>query len=240
MFKHILLLSFSIFFAGCKMFEQADVQLQKMDPHVNYERDMIVCVNGVCKEGSITMPLLDKNEIHVYARGDLNTFLTTACGGKFKQKDAGNVKVKTKSFWGTKEITKKNEAIFTIEKSDFHETGICPLYLSGIANSGRNSDAFINWQTDQYKLSGYMVCQMQKRAFEGVEACDTGAESLTKVVFDEDVILKPDPGCEIGKNEGSVFEWQVKSGECHFAFLGKKSNVRGVYTTYGFDEITVR
>lgn len=190
------------------------------------------------------MPMLDVNEIHVYAKGDLNTFVTTACGGKFKQQDAWNVKAKIKSFWSTKEVVKKNEAIFTITKTDFHTLGkICPLYLSGIANSGRNSEAFINWQTDDFKLSGSMVCQMSGRAFEGVEACDTGAQSLTRIAFDEEVIVKPEPQCDfapLGVKTGRAFEWQVKSGECHYAFLGAKSNIRGVYSTYGFDEITVR
>lgn len=235
-----------LFFAltGCEIFKAADVQIQKMNPNVNYERDMVVCVNGFCKAGSVTMPLLDTNEIRVYGQGPLDIFVTTTCGGRFKQQNAGNVKTIQKSFWSKKEVTKSNEAVFTILKSDFHQLGkICPLYLSGIANNGRHSDAFVNWQTDDFKLSGQLVCQMEKRAFEGVEACDTGAQSLTKISFDEEVKVRPEPGCDFGvpgTKTGREFTWQVKSGECHYAFIGSESDVKGVYTTYGADEITVR
>ncbi len=240
--KKFMLLA--LLLTGCKMFEQADVQIQKMDPNVNYIRDMFVCVNGFCKQGSLTMPLLEVNELRVIGQGPLDMFVTTACGGKFPQQNAGNVKTTQKTFWSKKEVTKSNEAVFTIKKNDFHELGkICPLYFSGIANNGRNSDAYVNWQTDDFKLSGQMICQMEKRNFEGVEVCDTGSQSLTKVSFDEEVMVKPDVGCDfepLGTKTGREFTWQVKSGECNYAFEGSQSKIRGVYTTYGFDEIIVR
>ncbi len=242
--KFILL---ALLLTGCKMFEQGDFQGHKMDPDVNYFRDMIICANGFCKTGSLTMPLLDVNEIRVISPGPLDLFLTTACGGKFPQQNAGNVKTVQKSFWSKKEVNKSNEAVFTIKKTDFHELGkICPLYFSAIANNGKNSDGYLGWQTEDFKLSGQVICQMEKRVFEGVEVCDTGSQSFTKVIFDEEVRISHDPDypqCafgEAGTKVGREFTWKVASGECNYAILGEKSNIRGVYTTYGADEVIVR
>lgn len=232
-----------VFIVGCKLIDGPDQQIQKMNASVNYERDMIVCVNGVCREGSIAMPLLPINKIHIYARGDLDTFIMKSCGGTLKKERAWNVtgEVKGGLFgWGSKKIEKKNEVEFEIAATDFHETGVCPLYLSGISKSGRNSDAKISWQTDEYKADGYIVCNMVKRKFEGLEDCAISTGSFTKVVFTEEMLVSPSKGCELPVTKGTTFEWRVHSGTCNYEFTGVNSDIRGMYSVYGWDEITLR
>ena len=225
---------------GCS---DKSIQTPLLSATKNYERDMIVTVNGVTREGTITMPLLPVNEIHVIARGDLDTFLMKACGGVFKKQRSWNVTKTVPSGlfgWGSRKIEVKNEAKFTISATDFHETGICPLYLVGISNGdGQHSEAYINWQTPEYQLRGYMVCNMEKRPFVGVEACSIASGSYTKVVFDEEVTISPKPGCEVGSTKGKSFEWRVPSGTCNYEYKSA-SGKRGMYSVYGWDEIILR
>jgi hypothetical protein len=221
-----------------------NIQTPLLSATKNYERDMIVTVNGVTREGTITMPLLPQNTIHIIARGDLDTFLMKSCGGIYKKQKSWNVtKVVPSGLfgWGSRKIEVKNEAEFTIAANDFHETGICPLYLVGISNSdGQHSEAYINWQTPEYKLGGYLVCNMEKRAFQGVEACSIASGSYTKVVFDEEVVVSPKSGCDIGATTGKSFEWRVSSGTCNYEFKSVTTGKRGMYSVYGWDEIILR
>lgn len=226
---------------GCS---KGQIQSKLMDAKVNYERDMIVTVNGVTREGTITMPLLPQNEIHIIARGDLDTFLMKSCGGIYKKQKSWNVTKEVPSGlfgWGSRKIDVKNEAKFIIAANDFHETGICPLYLVGISNGdGKHSEAYINWQTPAYQLTGYLVCNMEKRSFQGVEACSIASGSYTKLVFDEEVVVSPKIGCETNVIKGKVFEWRAHSGTCNYEFKSVSSGKSGMYSVYGWDEIILR
>lgn len=228
------LILFVLFFAGCE-----EVQVQKLDPKTHYERDMIVTVNGVTREGQITMPLLEKNKIHVTARGDLDVFLMKSCGGQFKKERAWNVTQTVKSGlfgWGSKKIDKKNEVDFEIMKSDFADTGICPLYLVGISYDGKHSEAYINWQTPEYQLKGQLVCNMERREFDGVETCGTATGSYGRLIFDEEVEFSPSPGCAID----GVAEFRANKGMCNYLLVGKTSGKKGIYSLYGYNEIIIR
>lgn len=217
--------------------------VQKLSPQVHYERDMIVTVNNVTREGQITMPLLDKNKIHVYARGDLDVFLMKTCGGQFKKERAWNVTQTVKSGlfgWGSKKIDKKNEVTFEIDKSDFAETGVCPLYLVGISYDGKHSEAYINWQTPEYQLGGRLVCNMEARAFEGVEVCGAAVGSYLKLSFKEAVYLSPSEGCEIGEQKNGLFEFRANPGVCNYHFEGRTTGRKGMFQVYGYSEIIIR
>lgn len=234
----ILVCAFLMGASGCD-----ETTVQKLDPAKHYERDMIVTVNGVTREGTITMPLLEKNKIHVYARGDLDVFLMKTCGGHFKKERAWNVTQTVKSGlfgWGSKKIDKKNEVEFEISKSDFAETGVCPLYLVGISYDGKHSEAYINWQTPEYQLTGRVVCNMEGRNFEGVEACSTAVGSYGKISFSEEVYISPNQGCEIGEPKNNVYEFRANLGICNYQIEGKTSGKKGMYQVYGYSEIIIR
>lgn len=227
---------------ACSYFSSSAPKI--MDEKINYERDMIVEVNGVRRQGAITMPLLAVNKIHVYSQGDLDLFIMRTCGGVFKKQRAWNqqMEVETGLFgWGTKKIDLKNEVAFEIAASDFAATGVCPIYLTGISKTdGKNSEAFISWQTPEFQLKGSVVCNMIKRSFDGVEACSIATSSYTKVEFAEDVMVSPSPDCEIPVHSGRKFEFRVRSGSCNYRFESKDGKRVGVYNVYGWDSITIR
>jgi hypothetical protein len=264
MLSKIILLVLVCFIAGCDLFSdpRPDGGVQKMDTVTNYKRDLILQVNGVTKEGSISMKLLPKNIIHVWSPNDMDTFVVEACGGdQDKKKEwAIPIEVRTGFFgWGKKKIDSPREAQFTIDATDFHDVGVCPLYIYAISKSdGKKSEGFVTWQTEFYKATGYLVCNMEKREFEGVEACSTKAGSFTIVQFDEEMYVSPSPGCEINNvirdasgrvtgvkenvTSGKRFDFQTHSGTCNYEFLSKNkdSDVHANYNVYGHDEIPVR
>lgn len=235
----LCLLAFML--TSCSLFETNPTLVQKIDPKINYKRDMVITLNGVTREGSITMPLLPENKIQLYSRGDMDTLIMKTCGGVFDKSASWDVQADVKSFWGNKKITLKKQAQIIIKASDFAETGVCPVYFYAVSKAdGKVSTGYINFQTDAYKLDGSIVCNMERRAFEGVEACSIGTGSFMKLYFTEEVMLSPEPGCELDKTKGSNFEFQAPSGVCNYVFKGTKSNNKGFLHIFGEDDTIIR
>ena len=86
-----------------------------------------------------------------------------------------------------------------------------------------------------------MVCNMERRAFTGVEACSTATSSYNKLFFKDEVVLSPKPECKFQEElRGKEFEFRAKSGDCNYEFQEIVSGKRGHYHVYGWDQIVIR
>lgn len=220
-----------------------NVPSQKLDSDINYQKDMVITVNGVTREGMVTMPMLDKNKINVIARGDLDMFVMANCNGEWKKEKAWNV---TKEIpgglfgWGSKKIEQKREINFDYEPKGIQRDGNCALYLYGFSKEGKHSEGFIDWQTDRFQLQGTINCNGQERIFDGSEACQSRQGLYQQMTFTEDVFISPKAGCEIGKTEGKEFIFRLPPGVCTYRIKSKSSGKVGKLTTYGYNNLLIR
>lgn len=227
--------------SGCESL--TTVPTQKLSNDVIYRRDMIITVNGVTREGVITMPMLDKNKVHIEAAGDLDLFAMYNCAGEWVKPKAWNVTTTVRSGlfgWGTKTIDMKRQVDFEYIPQGLERLGACPLMLEGRSKDGKDSWGFIDFQTDSFKLQGVITCNSAVRPFEGVEACQTRAGLYQQLKFDEDVFLSPDPGCELDKTDGREFTFKMPSGMCVYRIKAKESGKLGKLTLIGYSGILIR
>lgn len=216
---------------------------QKLSADRLYRRDMVITVNGVTREGVITMPMLEKNVIHVQAAGNLDTFVMANCSGEKVKPKAWNQKTTVKSGlfgWSTKTIELKKEVEFTYVPTGLEKLGACPLELTGYSVDGKHSWGFVDLQTDTFKLQGLITCNGETRAFEGVEACQSREELYQVLKFDEEVFMSPDQGCELDKTSGKEFTFQMPKGQCVYRIEGKTTGKLGKLTLIGYNNILIR
>lgn len=208
-----------------------------------YRRDMILTVNGITREGTVTVPLRSENVVHVTAAGDLDLFVMANCMSEKVKPKAWNVKTTIKSGlfgWSSKTIDLKKEVEFTYVPQGMETLGSCPLELYGFAKDGKHSWGFIDFQTDTFKLQGTLVCNGDKRAFDGVEACQSKEGLFQQLSFTEEVFMSPDPGCELDKTVGKDFTFQMPPGRCVYRIKGKDTGLLGKLTLIGYNKILIR
>jgi len=218
--------------------------IQKLGSDKTYKRDMIICVNDICREGSISMPIKASNKIRIDAPNDLDQLVMSNCSGEWDYPNAWNLSVKEKSGpfgWFSKTVDKKSMREFSYYPTGEEFTSACPMYFYSIQKSGNiQSWGFIDWQTEGFKLNGEMICNGAKRLFEGVEVCQTREGLLTKLSFDEVVAISPDVSCGIKESQSNNFEFEQPKGFCAITFLGKDSRKKGRVTLIGYEGLLVR
>lgn len=238
----VAILGFVLFWtSGCDFAGVEPTQVLKQD--TLYRRDMVIKVNGVTREGVITMPMLETNIVYVQAAGDLDTFAMVNCMGEKIKPKAWNKTTTIKSGlfgWGSKTIDLKREVEFTYTPQGLEKLGACPLELYGFSKDGKHSWGFIDFQTDTFKLLGTLVCNGDKRAFEGVEACQSREGLFQQMSFTEEVFMSPDPGCELDKTDGRDFTFAMPKGKCVYRIKGKDTGLLGKLTLIGYNSILIR
>lgn len=216
---------------------------QQLSSEMLYKRDMIITVNGVTREGMITMPMLDSNVIHITAAGALDTFAMQNCAGEWVKPKAWNVKTTVKSGlfgWGTKTIDVKNEAEFTYTPSGLERLGACPLQMRGFNIGGKDSWGFVDFKTDTFALKGTLVCNAESREFDGVEVCQSRTGLYQQLKFKEVVFMSPDAGCALDKTEGTEFTFPMPQGQCVYRIKGRVSGALGKLTLFGYNGLLIR
>ena len=226
-----------LFLSGCS----GDGSSTKMDPTSYYKKEMIVVVDGVAREGTITMPLKESGStIKVIAKSDLNLLVVESCQGIDAQRNAWNVeeKIPYGPFgWFSKTISKKRESVFTYKPEGVGKTSDCEINIRGYAEDGIHSEGLIGFQTEEYLLSGTMVCNKVGRSFKGYEICQSGVNLIQEIHLDEEVYVESLEGCSLGKKEGKDFVFDMPLGDCIFTFKGKITGLMGRFRTYGFSSI---
>jgi len=233
---------FIIFLAGCSSL--VTEPSQQLDPNTLYKRDMIVTVNGVTFEGVGVAPMLDVNQFHIIARGDLNLFVMSTCHRETTKESAWNVQTTVPDGlfgWGSKKVDSTREATFSYKPVVGIEDGIaCPLELSGFDKAGRHSWAFVDFVTKDMTLPGKIGCNGASRDFVGVEACQSRSGLYQTIDFPVPVMVSPDRGCELPAQDSGRFKFPVNKGKCVYIFKEVKGPRLARITTIGYESILVR
>lgn len=214
-----------------------------MDASTHYKKEMIVVVDGVAREGVITMPLKEEgSKIKVIAKGDLNLMVVESCQGIDAQRNAWNIveEVPRGPFgWFKKTIEKKRESEFFYKAEGIAKSSDCEIAIRGYSESNVHSEGLIGFQTDEYMLQGDLICNKVKRSFDGFEICQSGKGLIQEVHFKEEVKVASSEECSLDKSFGKSFIFDMPLGDCLFTFKGKDTGLLGRLRTYGFSAIAM-
>lgn len=215
------------------------VPTQDVDSAKFYRRDLVLTVNGVTREGSLVMGLKPDNVIRIWSPVDMDFFSMSNCAGeRVKPKIAITTTEKRFFFW-TKTVESKREAEFHYYPTDL-ETGHCPLQLYAVNSKGVPAFGMVDFQTPNFNLNGEMLCNGEKRAFDGAEICQSRAGLFQRLTFPDTVRTSPDAECSIGSQEGKVFEFPMNRGACVYQFRSLDGKLKGKLTTIGYDDYLIR
>ena len=211
---------------------------QKLDPDMIYKKDMVVTVDGVTSEGILVVPQKDIHNIHIKAQGDLDLFTFTTCHREEIAEDVSNV-TETRGFFRRK-IEKKREVKLDYRPAKIEKMGACPVQLGGYEEGkGRHSWGFIDFESPSTTLKGKLYCNGSESLGATVTACQSRAGLIQAIEFEEEVFVAPTEGCEIGYTKGTFFKFQIKKGQCVYAFMNKKLEVHRL-TTLGYEIVPIR
>jgi len=216
---------------------------QKLDMEKYYQRDMVVTVNGITEEGYLAVPFAAKYDFLVEAKGDLDVFIMSTCHKEEKKEKAWNVTTTIRSGlfgWGKKVIDQKNKVTFTYyPNKNLEDDGNCSMELRGIEKIlGRNSWAFIDFESSIFKLHGTLQCNGRDFSINGVGVCQSRMGLKQALIFDEEV--HPATNTCGFKGDATRYEVGLVRGPCLTMFIGKTSHNRMKVTTIGYEDILIR
>ena len=215
---------------------------QILDPALIYKRDMILEINGKVGVGTLVVPLADKYDVEVVSSGALDMFTVETCHRSWEKQKAWNVVEKKSFLFWSRKIEKKNEVKFEYSPSKkFEAYEYCPMRLGGYEiEMGRNSWAFIDFETPDAKLPAIIKCDGHVYNSNGVSICQSRKGLIQSIEFDNEVVVLPEPGCEIETDSGKIFEYQINPGRCVYAFKQKNGDLVHRLTTIGYEGVLIR
>lgn len=206
---------------------------QKLDPRVNYPKDLKIKVNGHKGVGTLVVPIAPVYNFEVTSLGKLDLFAYSTCHREKYQEKAWD------DGWFSSEYETKFEY-----RPNAVERGHCPLQMGAYEKKkGRHGWGLIDFEDGSSNLPALISCNGDAYNSRGVTLCQSKAGLLQKIEFNEPVLYSPPGGCPISKvTEDKIFEIILPRGECVYMFLEKKkdSNRSHRLTTYGYDEIILR
>lgn len=219
--------------------------LPKLSPDSFYKRDMIVTINGETFEGVGVTKEADKYDFHVEARGDLDMFIMTSCHKEETKERAWNVKKKIRSGlfgWGSKKIDLKREVKFTFHPNSIERDGDCTIGFGGYEASakGRHSWAFVDFESEKYKLPAKVNCNGREIKSSGTTVCQARQGLIQDIEFNEETIVADNNSCGIVVNKSKKYEFAVPLRKCVAIFMGVQSKKIHKLTLVGYEKILIR
>lgn len=240
--KNVILLITMIALTACATPGYA-VENQDLSVDKFYKRDMIVTINGTTYEGVAVAPKASKYDFHIEARGDLDMFIMSSCHKEEQKERAWNVKKTVKSGlfgWGRKKIDLKREVKFSYHPNSLERDGDCTMELGGFENrKGRHSWAFIDFESDKYKLPATMNCNGRVIKSKGTTVCQSRNGLIQDITFAEEVLVADNNECGIISKKAKRFEFSLPKGKCS-AIFGTKSGKFHKLTLLGYESILIR
>lgn len=221
--QKIVLILLGLLVAGCT------TTVQKPNPDLFYKRDLKMKVNGVQGTGLLVVPRAEKYRVFGESSGKLDLLTLTSCHREHSSENEG---------LDFEYDYKPNPGI---EDSD-----ACPIKIEGNEKKkGRHSWGFIDFEGPDAILPATVQCNGSTSKANGVSACQSRADLIQVIEFDQEVRVWPDKGCELngkpGEQRGKRFEFKIRRGECVYAFLEAAGQGRWHrLTTLGYEAILIR
>lgn len=240
--KHFIFIFILSILSSCSTLaaENQDLKTDKF-----YKRDMLVTINGITHEGVAVAPKASKYDFHIEARGDLDMFLMSSCHKEEQKEKAWNVKKTVRSGlfgWGKKKIDLKREVKFAYYPNSLERDGDCTMELGGFENrKGRHSWAFIDFESDKYKLPASMNCNGRFIKSNGTTVCQSREGLIQDIRFSEEVLAADNNECGITSKKDTKFEFALPKGKCTIIFAStKKPHKFHKLTLLGYESILIR
>lgn len=242
--KNMILVMYLLTISACSS-PAVGSENQDLKSNTFYKRDMMLTINGKVYEGVAVAPMIAKYDFHVEARGDLDMFLMTSCHKEEQKERAWNVKktVKTGLFgWGRKKIDLRREVTFSYLPNSLERDGDCTLELGGYENrKGRHSWAFIDFESEKYRLKATMNCNGRTIKSNGTSVCQSRKGLVQDIQFPEDVIVADNNKCGIVSKRAKRFEIPLPIGKCTAIFASTTSPTKfHKLTLLGYESLLIR
>lgn len=201
---------------------------QEIQVGKNYKMDVWIKTKEVDKYGMAVLPKKPEQKITIEAWGKLTLFVFRTCSREIAIENA-------------RTGFDKYEALITYKLNEVEASGACPAEISAYNDKGRHSFGFIDFEDESTTLPATVICGGTTTDFGGVSVCQERQGLIQKIKFPTTVVVSPDPGCAIGKIEGSEFEFPINAGHCTYAFMERQKPYRFHRANfYGFSEILIR
>lgn len=215
---------------------------QKLDPKIMYPRDLRYVVNGVEYEGVSTIPRAERYEITIRPRSKMTmiAFITCARSHIFTPESKGWL-------WKNNEFDYVNpdNGDDAYVPSELEKEGACPLQIDAYdKEKGQHAWAFMDFCSAANKLDAKLICNgtvIESERGCGVSTCQSKSGLLQKIEFAEPVYVAEDKECELpDTEEDGAFIFDVHTGQCVYAFVGRDSRNIHRSTFIGYEGILVR
>lgn len=219
--------------AFCLLSACASAPYMEADSKVFYKRDMKLNVNGFKGDGVLVVPKADKYSFDVKAKGDLDLFTMDTCHREETKEDVGEGLFKD-----------DKRAKFDYKPgNNIESSSACPVRLGGYERAnGRHSWAYIDFETDDAKLPALVKCNGNTYNSRGVTICQSKVGLIQEIIFPEETIVNPAPGCEMPRPADlKTYRFNMSARECVFNFMEKKKpNREHRLSTIGYEAVLLR
>lgn len=209
-------------------------QPQIPDAKIFYRRDMDINVNGFKGTGALVVPKAPQYAFEVSARGNLDLFTFESCHREEYKERAGNRGVLS---------DKKSVKSVYVPINGVENTGACPVRLGGYEEKkGRHSWAIVDFEDLSTTLPALIKCNGSEWNSRGVTICQSKEGLLQQIEFPVQVVVNPDPGCEIPKPvDKKTFRFPMRKQECVYNFMEiNPPHKEHRLTTVGYESILIR
>lgn len=215
-------------------------QMPVVKSEIIYKKDMVISHAGISYVGVAVLPEMASYDLHIAAKGDLDLFTFTNCHRDENSENAWNVTETRRNFLFRKTTEKKKEIKLTFKPTALESSGFCPVFIGGFEElKGRHSWGLIDFESSVNKLQAGVECNGETKVATGVSVCQSKTGLIQRIQFGVHVRVSPDPECAIGKTEGEIFEFEIKKGQCVYAFMSDAGEIHRL-TTFGYEQVLIR
>lgn len=196
-----------------------------IDQNKFYKRDIDIIVNNKNYSGVAVLPKQSSYKINLESQGDFDFAIISSCARQLPFEKQGD------SF------------TYVYTPNEIESSKACPLNIHSFdKDKSSDSDGFIDFMSDKYKLPLKLDCNGVQTQESGVSVCQSAQGLIQRYTFQSPVDMvwgKED--CKLSiPTEGTQFEFPLVSKQCLYIFRDKVSGLMHRTTTIGYEEILPR
>lgn len=203
------------------------LQLGK-DVTKKYKLDLLIKHDKLERVGMIALPIKKEYELEFEASDKIDVLTFRTCS---RELVVENPRV----------ILNRKKYKFTYIPNEIERGESCDAEISVYNANEMHSVGYIAFSDSLTTLPAKSICGQYTELNEGLSVCQERASSMEKIVFGVEVIVSADEGCELEKNRGKEFDYQVSKGYCLYDFM-EVSPPNRVHRliTYGYEDIQIK
>ena len=221
--KKFIVLSLLILLSSC-------ASQTELDKTKKYKMEMYLTSNGHEALGMLALPKAAEYPIYMIGEEKINLLSFRSCSREEIIEDP-------------KSWMNKKKFFYRYVPNEIEKGPSCGVIISAINKEGMFSSGYIDFQDDTTTLPAINICGDTVEKTNGVNVCQSRKESMQRIRFEVEVAMKTSLDCEWERvpNRGKEFSYNVKLGDCSYAFVETKPPYRKArLSTFGYDDIQVK